>query len=196
MEIVEIAKECPENLQAICFEILLKHHLGDAVKLQGPTPATIKDEKPGIPQPTSNVEETTESQDDLTDADLHIKVRRFLDKSSLAVDNLNQLFYKENDEVIPLYDDLHTTKASESQIRITLLQCLHSAVKSGDFVTNVGDARGEAKTRKCYDENNWAANYTNNADLFDFEKYSKKLKDIRLSEKGKSELASLIKEMQ
>ena len=26
LELAEIAKECPENLQVVCFELLLKHY--------------------------------------------------------------------------------------------------------------------------------------------------------------------------
>ena len=85
---------------------------------------------------------------------------------------------------------------SESQIRITLLQCLLSAIKTGDFQTTVDAARQEVQTRKAYDTNNWSGNYTNNAALFDFDKYSKTVKVIVLSEQGKKELADLIQEIQ
>ena len=27
LEIAKLASECPENLQVVCFELLLKHHL-------------------------------------------------------------------------------------------------------------------------------------------------------------------------
>jgi hypothetical protein len=60
----------------------------------------------------------------------------------------------------------------------------------------VESAREEASTRKCYDKNNWSANYSNNATLFDFEKYSRQVKVITLSEQGKTELAKIIKELQ
>ena len=56
-------------------------------------------------------------------------------------------------------------------------------------------AREEANTRKCYDMNNWSNNYTNNAELFDFERYSRKVQTITLSNEGKKELANLVKEM-
>lgn len=196
LEIVKIAEECPENLQPICFEILLKHHLAGEVKTSESAIQKPVEQVKAKPEPKSVVEESAKSQDDLADSDLDVKARKFLKDHDLTVNALNQLYYKENNEVIPLYDDLKTTKASESQVRITLLQCLRSAINTGEFTARVVDARREAKTRKCFDTGNWAANYTNNAILFDFDKYSKKVTVIKLSKKGKAELAKLIREMQ
>ncbi len=145
--------------------------------------------------PESVIEQASQTQDDLSDSDLHLKTKRFLAKEQLTTEQLSQLFYKEGDQTLPLYDDLNTTRTSESQIRITLLQCLKSAIKTGNFQTTVEAAKEEATTRKCYDMNNWSNNYSNNAELFDFEKYSKKVQTITLSNEGKKELANLIKEM-
>lgn len=201
LEIAAIAQECPENLQPICFEILLKHSLG----LDKPTtpvlpanPAKDKDKEDGQakPEPKSVVETAAQTQDDLALTDLHVKAKRLLEKNDLSLDHLNQLFYKEGDKILPLYDDLKTTRTSESQIRITLLQCLLNAIRTGGFETEVEAARAESTERKCYDKNNWANNYTNNAALFDFDKYSRSIKTITLSEQGKKELADIIKELQ
>lgn len=199
LEIAAIAQECPENLQQICFELLLKNAIGVQ---QPPVPSsTPKTEKEAAPEqekkePKSVVEAAGTSQDDLSSADLHVKARRLLEKHDLSVDHLNQLFYKDGDELLPLYDDLKTTRTSESQIRITLLQSLLNAIRTGDFQTTVEAVREEASTRKCYDTNNWANNYTNNEALFDFDKYSRKVKAITLSEQGKAELANVVKELQ
>ncbi|MCK4335049.1 hypothetical protein KAX06_09760 [candidate division WOR-3 bacterium] len=198
-EIVAIAQECPENLQQICFEVLLKNALG-VQQPPAPSPAP-KTEKEAAPEqekkePKSVVEAAAKSQDDLSSADLHVKARRLLEKHDLSVDHLNQLFYKEGDEVLPLYDDLKTIRTSESQVRITLLQCLLNAMRTGDFQTTVEAVREEASTRKCYDKNNWGNNYTNNAGLFDFGKYSRNVKTITLSEQGKTELADVVKKLQ
>lgn len=201
LEAANIAKECPENLQTICFELLLKHFLGSLPQVQVPgIPDKLEEERVRkaikLKEPESIVEETAKTQDDLIVSDLHVKVRRFLEKNKLTVDHLNQLFYKEGTQIMPLYDDLKTTRTAESQIRITLLQCLNSAIKSGEFETTVEAVREEAKKRKCNDPYNWGNNYTNNAVLFDFKKYSKKVKIIKLSEQGKTELAEVIKEIQ
>ncbi len=195
-ELVKIAQECPENLQQICFEILLKHAISGgegqpAVPQSEPKGNGASEKK----EPKSVIEQASQTQDDLLDSDLHVKTKRFLAKEKLTIEQLSQLFYKEGEQILPLYDDLKTTRTSESQIRITLLQSLQNAIRTGNFQTTVEATREEATTRKCYDMNNWSNNYSNNAELFDFEKYSIKLQTITLSNKGKEELANLIKEM-
>jgi len=196
LEIAKIAQECPENLQQICFETLLKHTLeGVNPTESSDKPKPEEKEKGKKKTPESIVEETAQTQEDLTSADLHVKTRRFLDKHSLTVSDVNQLFYKEGDQIFPLYEDLKTTRTSESQVRITLLQCLHNAIRSGNFTTSIQDIKEEAVTRKCYDTNNWNNNFSNNAILFDFKKYTKKVQTINLSEQGKTELAEVIKEL-
>jgi len=197
LEAVNLAQECPENLQQICFEVLLKNMLSSESK-KVKKPSDQKEEKVDEEKkdPKSVVEDAAKTQEDLGNNDLHLKVRRLLEKYDLTIESLNQLFYKEANQILPLFEDLNTTLTSESQIRITLLQCLLSAFKTGDFKTTVEEVRAEARTRKCYEVGNWGNNFTNNATLFDFQKYSKALKEISLSESGKEELANLIKELQ
>jgi hypothetical protein len=197
LEAAKVAQECPENLQQICFEILLKHLLAAEAK-PSKTPAGRQEDKDKVEkeEPEGVVEESATNQDDLSDSDLHVKTRRFLEKYGLTLEHLNQLYYKDGDQILPLYDDLKSTRTSESQVRITLLQCLHSSIQTGDFQTAVEAVREEAQTRKCYDSGNWNNNYSNKAGLFDFDKYSKKVITISLSEQGKEEIANLIKELQ
>lgn len=199
LEIAAIAQECPENLQQICFEILLKNAIAPqqpSSTTQSKTPDEPADSEQTKPQPKNVVEESAKSQDDLTSKDLHVKARRFLEKHDLSVDHLNQLFYKEGDQILALYDDLKTTRTSENQIRIVLLQCLLNAITLGNFQANIEDVRTEASTRKCYDSSNWGNNFKNNAGLFDFTNFTKSVKTVTLSEQGKSELANIIKELQ
>ncbi len=197
LEIVKIVQECPQNLQQICFEILLKHAI-IAGEAQGSAPQ-LEQKGNGAPEkkePKSVIEQAAQTQDDLSGSDLHVKTKKFLDKQQLTIEQLSQLFYKEGNQILSLYDDLNTTRTSESQIRITLLQCLQNAIRTGNFQTTVEMVREESITRKCHDSGNWSNNYKNNKGLFDFDKYSKKVKTIKLSEEGKKELANVIKEMQ
>ena len=201
LEIAEIAKACPDNLQTICFELLLKDYLNSrAPERQGQsdlsdstkeTTQTAKDK-----QEPAVVGSVGKGQEDLSGADLHLKARRFLEKYSLTVDQLNNLFYKENDQILPLYEDLKTTRIAESQVRITLLQALQQAIKTGDFECDVETVRNDCDARKCYDVSNWTNNFKNNSGLFDFETFNKSVKKVRLSEDGKKELADLITELQ
>src|SRR5712692_3831534 len=118
MEFVALAKDCPENLQEKCFELLLADHLQ---QLRPKAPSVVEDAKQ--PKPTGDEDKKKgedkkkPQQEDIAETDLHVKARQFLKKSGLTVEHINQLFYKEEGNFLPLYDDLKTTKASESQIR-------------------------------------------------------------------------------
>jgi hypothetical protein len=198
LEIVAIAKACPENLQAMCFELLLRHHLESLSTRQA---------KPDRSEPGAQTDAISESlkppaagssmaQDDLSEADLHVKVKHFMKKYGVTIDHLNNLFYKEDTAVLPLYEDLKTTRLAESQVRIALLRSLRNAFTNGNFECEVADIRAECTQRKCYDQNNFGNNFTNNAALFDFDKYTKAVTSLRLSEDGRKELAEVIKELQ
>ncbi len=136
------------------------------------------------------------SEHDLTIRDVHVKARKFLEKYEKTINDLNQILYKEGDELRPLFADLKTTKTSESQIRIALLQALTSGIKSGEFQFDGEEVRKECQARKCYDAGNFSANFKNSATLFDgFEKYDKQSPTIRLSEDGRLVLAQVINEL-
>jgi hypothetical protein len=198
-EIAEIAGSLPESLQQSCFEILLKHYLNPE---QAGTPmpvAAAKDDvhiEPVPVAPPAAVEPPAPAgQADVLQADLHVKTRRFMEKYAVTLGELNNLFYKEDGQIKPLYEDLKTTRLAESQIRLALLQSLQHALTSGDFETQIETVRNECRDRKCYDKANFAANFRNNASLFDQE-YSKDTVTIKLSEDGRREVAQLVKELQ
>ena len=194
LDIVEIAKECPENLQQKCFELLLLDFLNS--KLPSLPQKEAAKSADGADNHVKAETETKEKPAEIVKSGLHIKAVRFLDKYSLTIEQINNLYYKEGDDILPLFEDLKTTRLAESQIRIALLQCLKNSLVSGDFECEVEKVRTECNDRKCYDTNNFGGNFSNNADLFDFKTYSKSIKQLKLSEKGRSELASLIKELQ
>lgn len=195
LEFAAIAKECPENLQVKCFELLLSHYLDQlSTKLE-----KKQEEKKDEANPPSAVKPSKEShnQEDILERDLHMKIKQFLKKSNLTVAYLNQIFYKEGGEIEPLYDDLKTTKAAESQVRIALLHALKNAISTGDFQFNGEDVRKETQVRKCYDAPNFTTNFKNNKLLFDnFDGYDKTQPKITLSSEGKQKLAEVIQELQ
>jgi hypothetical protein len=198
LEIAAIAKECPDNLQTICFETLLKHEL-EHIASKKPT----KEQKPDgdrdpIPEPERKptVEESAKAQDDIAERDLHTKARHFVKKYGVSMEELNNVFYKQDGQIHSLYEDLKTTRMSEGQIRIALLQALRTALTSGEFVAQVADVRAECNARKCYDQNNFAANFSKAAASFDFAKYDKSVATVRLSEEGRRQLAELVKTLQ
>lgn len=201
-KIVDIVKECPDNLQQTCFEILLRDFL------ESRKPSLGKSKEPQIPAEGAEKQTSTEEKvggengassgqgADLTLTDLHVKARKFMEKYKVTIEQLNQLFYKEGDKILPLFDDLKTTRTAECQVRVALLKALVAALLSGEFQSNVEEIRSECQAMKCYDTNNWNNNFQNNASLFDFDKYTKSLTTVRLSDEGKKELAELIGELQ
>ncbi len=194
-EIAEIASSCPENLQAICFELLLKDLLGQTIK-DNQTPQEAV-EKNDIKNKEQKEEIETPSQEDFKDSDLHVRTKKFLTDNNLTIKHINQIFYKEGDKVEPLFDDLKTTQLAESQIRISLLQALRNSISTGNLEFNGEHVRSETILRKCYDGNNFTANFKNSKMLFEvFEKYDKKTPTIKLSKEGRSELAKIVSELQ
>ena len=194
-QFVALSKECPENLQEKCFELLLSSYLENTKPKVSPE----GNEKPAPKEGEKNDHEGKKKvqQEDILETDLHVKARSFLKKGSLSVEHLNQLFYKEEGNYLPLYDDLKTTQAAESQIRISLLHALLKGMHSGEFEFNGESVREEAQMRKCYDAPNFAKNFKTSKDLFDgFEKYNKSSPTIRLSTQGKDRLIEIIKDMQ
>jgi hypothetical protein len=108
LEIAEIAKACPENLQTICFELLLKDYLSSRAperegKSDSAEPAKRTSEpNTEVPEPATT-EGLGKGQDDLSEGDLHVKARHFLKKYDLRLSQLNNLFYKlESTEFAPI----------------------------------------------------------------------------------------------
>ncbi len=200
LEIVSIAKECPDNLQPLCFELLLRDYLENR---QRPADPAMRTPSPAPPAPSTTeppgdselaAEPAIQGQQDVKTGDLHMKARKFMERHSLSLDQINQLFYKEDGEIKPLYEDLKTTRMAEGQIRITLLHALASGMRTGEFAADGEAVRAESQLRKSYDRANFAANFKNNANLFEgFESYDKTA-PLRLSEDGRKELAELVKE--
>lgn len=197
LEIASIAKACPENLQEKCFELLLT----DFLSRQHPSHQKKKDrleKEEEIESPPEQKDNNGgSSQEDIQEKDLHVKVRQVMKKEGVTVEQINQIFYKENGDIKPLFDDLRTTKAAESQIRLALLTALKNAIHSGDFKFNGEDVRRDTQQRKCYDAPNFVKNFKNNKTLFDnFEAYDKTNPTISLSTEGKTKLAEVIKALQ
>lgn len=198
LESMKIAKDCPENLQEKCFELVLSFYLGQLEsKPKGASVVTPEEAKASAGASPIPEEIKSAGQADLSELDLHVKVRQFLKKCGLAADQLNQLFYKESDEFKPLYDDLKTTKTAESQIRIALLHALRNAISTGTFQFDGEEVRKETQLRKCYDPTNFSNIFKNNKTLFEnYEGYNKSQPKITLSTQGKEKLVEVIKDLQ
>ena len=188
-QIVELTSSLPENLQLRCFELLV----GDLLSRQGATPP------PGtsVSSNTNGVTPTFEggAGEDIEAKDIHVKTRKFMEQNQISFDQLNEVFYKDEEGAIqPLYEDLKSTKIAESQIRIALLQALRYAIAHGDLSFVRDEVRAECQTRKCYDGPNFASNFKNRTSFF--ESLDKDTLRVRLAEPGRKELAVVIKSLQ
>lgn len=204
LEFVNIAKECPENLQVVCFELLLKQYLESlAPKVQIMPDSTSAFDATGLVASSPPSEEKShrivdadKRQDDELESILHGKARRFVKKYEITMEELNNLFYLEDGKIAPLYENLETIKMAEGQIKIALLQALKNGLDTGNFETSVEEIRSEAIARKYYDQKNFAVNFKNKASFFDFGKHEKSITKVKLSEAGRKKLAEVIRELQ
>jgi hypothetical protein len=199
LEIGEVIKGLPASVQEKAFEILLSHELAGFPAQKGKeSELTAKDHSGPENGNVGGAETTVQGRggEDLAQQDLHLKAKKFLEKQSLLLDDLNELFYKEGDAIKPLFEDLKTTKSSESQIRLALLSALRNAIQDGEFEFSGEEVRQQCQLRKTYDATNFKANFRNNKKLFDkFENYDRDKPKIRLSEEGREALAKLIKDL-
>jgi len=189
-EILEIVKMCPEPLQEKCFDILVTSLVRD--EAGAPRPHTNAHKDNTDDQPVER--QRQDSGEEIAEADLHTKVRKFLVKESISLETLNELYYKEDGDILPLYETPGTHKMAEAQIRLALLTAFENALPTGDFSFNVETVRTRCQAMKCYDSANFAANFRNSASFFQDFTY-KKGADGELSPEGKKELASAIKHL-
>jgi len=190
-EILSLVKKCPENLQEKCFELLFNYHFLNSTGFQKKT--SEENNMSPAQEKISPISDTT-GGDEIKLNQIHTKVRALLKNGDLTIDDINNLFYQENSELKPLYDDLKSTKMADSQIRLTLLGALKNALTDGEFKISADDVRTLCDTHKCYDSANFATNFKKSKGLFT-EEYKKGTKDIFLSPTGKKELVKIASEI-
>lgn len=188
-KILTLVKECPEHLQEKCFELLFNHMISSGKQQQGKDKETDdKDVSPPV------LETETSEGEEIVQGDVHSKVRALVKNSEVTLEDLNNLFYKEEDEFEPLFDDLKTTKMADAQIRLALLEALKNALKDGNFKFSISRVRELCETHKSYNQANFSSNFKKNKVLFG-EEYSRGTKELSLSPKGKKELEKIVIEI-
>ena len=194
--IITIVKECPEELQAKCFEILLTNFLkdnSDIIKKADDIDNVSTEQVLS----TENIE-SEKNDDQFTDAivekDFHVKVVKFFTMNKISVASLNKIYYKENGRLMPYYESMHSTKMSECQVRLTLLTAFENGFNTGEFTVKGEDVRKRCQELKCYDSPNFATTFKTNSGIFDNlnEKYDKNIV-YTISSKGKEILAKTLK---
>lgn len=188
-DVLGVLTDCPDDLRTTAFEILLQHRLTGR-----PVSGRSAGEAASIEVPRdSEVAEALGRGTDVQLSDLHVKARRLIETSGMSIDQLNQLFYKENGHIEPLYDDLGSSQMAESQIRLALLEALQNAIVDGDFTFDIESVRAKCRTFKCYDSPNYIRNFRNSADLFDG--FEKGAPAVKLSTEGRRRLAEIVTEL-
>jgi hypothetical protein len=214
-EIVDIVTLVPESLKVMCFELLLRDALAKRHSPAKPSPApahAAREVEPKTPKPAapsgesgneaesaatfaSSVQPKVNGGSDISMSDLHMKTRRFMTNSSVTLDHINNVFYKEGDSFELLITDFGAKSMADAQMRVAMLQALHQALIDGEFTTTVQAVRQECKMRKSLDAPNFTANFRNNAAIFDFGEWTKGITDLRLSDDGKKALAEVVKKL-
>ena len=188
-EILTLVKKCPPSLQEKCFEVLFEYYFSRKriASKEGEGGAADK----GSSTPEKNMQNDNSSADEsIRLSDLHAQVRKLIsDANGLTIESINNLFYRENEEFQPLYDDLRTNKMADSQIRLTLLESLRNAMHNGEFKVSSDNVRELCETHKCLSKSNFATTFKTHKNLFKSE--YKKGSDLVLSPKGKEELVQI-----
>lgn len=198
--IVGIVQLCPEKFQERCFEILLNQYIADYKgekhenKDEGKQHQIVEESK------IVEVGDTEENAqiDEIKQTDFHIKVQRFITTNGISIADVNNLYYKESDKLMPLYETLGSAKMSECQMRIALLTAFENSFSdpNGDMTFNGEVVRQRCQAMKCYDMPNFSPNFKKNSGLIDNfnDKYDKNV-NYTLSIERKKELAKIILEL-
>jgi hypothetical protein len=190
--IVDLVKLCPSNLQEKCFELLLNGLISESNIKKAPS-AQTQDPPPGVIKEEIKMEEDlTEKQEEIKLSDLHVKARKLLEQG-LTLGELNNVFYKENNEIKPLFDDLKSSKVSESQIKIALIEAFKNGYNKGEFSFNTDTVKQQCDVYKCYDQPNFASHFKKQENLFN-EQYVRS-SVMSLSSEGKKELVKVLKDL-
>ncbi|HNW71677.1 MAG TPA: hypothetical protein PKZ36_00295 [Candidatus Paceibacterota bacterium] len=191
-EIIEIVNLCPANLQEKCFDILLSDIIkSDKTKDEGhPKKDEVPDKKESEDK-NKNINLVSNGEE-FEMKDFHTKTKKIIPKE-LTLEEINNLFYKEGEEIKPLYDDLKSSKVAESQMRVAIMEALKNGLKTGDFSFNTQTVRELCESYKCYDSANFSAHFKKNGGLFN-EEYKNNI-IMSLSADGKKEMVKIAKDL-
>lgn len=176
-EILDIVKQCPENLQAKCFELLA------TPLISGSSLTSAKKDNP---------EKVMDSAVKPSGSFIiPIDVRAFLQQYSVSEEKLKKLFLLEGNTVVEIYS-LSTTRRGTGQVQLSLLIALKSALEGNKFKFSIESVKQKCEEHKLYDSANFRKTFKDNKTLF------KDLTDdsnIELTPDGKEKLAETILEI-
>ena len=176
-DILEIVKSCPANLQEKCFEILLTY----ALKGSSSSPAPLQPPAPLAGFPVEAPPEITR------------RIRAFAAQNGLGDEMIFKVFAVDDVGTVSVeVTDLKVNQNAKKQRRLALLIGLRHQFMNGSFDVPLDELREMCVTYSAYDAPNFATNLKNMKEIFSGFKPGTTNK---LSPKGKSEGAALIKEL-
>lgn len=178
-EILSVIKVCPKDLQEKCFEILLQNALSKTVPAEAQTTTTR------APISTTAVSVQPE---------IEKRVKTFAGNHKLSNTDITAVFgFDDTAGVTIEVTDLKAKKISQQQRRLALLIGVRHQFAEGNFDVPKDELRESCVTYSAYDAANFVQNLKNMKEIFAGFKPSSTT--FRLSPKGKSHAAELIKEL-
>lgn len=194
LEIIDITSKCPDNLKEKCFEILLNNLLISDQSNNTKTQLKSINEI-DVVHPAETSEAGGNSNQEVSVSSFHIKIQRLLTSSGINDDILNELYYIENEKLMPLYDSMNSLKMSECQLRLCILTAFENSYNNGngELSFNGEIVRKRCQEMKCYDSPNFATIMKNGSKYFDNwnGKYEKST-EYTLSSEGKKHLPEIL----
>jgi hypothetical protein len=187
LEIIEIAKTCPEGLQVRVAEILLAELFQQQRSFERSSNGNRTNQDEAAPAVSPKPQTAQVSNSEAQSFRFPLRLRAFLKKYNVAPEKIENFFHIEDGQVVPMWS-VNATKIAEGQIQVALFVALGNAISSGEFSFEMKDVHAACKEHKI-EESNWTNNFKNNSKLFgNLEKDG----PISLSEEGMKRLASLL----
>lgn len=181
-EILELVKVCPQNLQEKCFEILLNH----ALSIKGGHSISMPPKVPTADITDANIQEVP--------PEVKKRIRAFAGSHQLSEAEIYKVFnVEETGNVSIEATDLKAKKISQQQRRLALLIGVKHQFTEGSFDIPKDELREACVTYSAYDAANFVQNLKNMKEVF--AGFKPNATTYKLSPMGKSQAASLIKEL-
>lgn len=178
-EILELVRVCPQNLQEKCFEVLLNH----ALSVKGGRPTS----KVAVP-------DTADTDTQEVPPEVKKRIKTFAGAHQLSEAEIYKIFnVEETGNVSIEVTDLRSKKVSQQQRRLALLIGVKHQFTDGSFDVPKDELREECVTYSAYDAANFVQNLKNMKEIF--AGFKPASTTYKLSPMGKSQAASLIKEI-
>lgn len=186
-KINEIVKNCSQNVQEKCFELLFNMRYGHSIIETPPDLSKMMAKK---------TKEETKEEQTTSEYKLPGNVLAMLRKNDLSKENLEKIFMVDHEPILPTYN-IDTKRMSTAQIQRTLMVLLENALTTGYFKAAYSEIRDTCKEEGLYD-GNFTANLRKKAKYFRGPITGKSVKDtdiVELSGEGTTALAELIREL-